>query len=167
MTDLHYTVTETIYRRYGQVTEIVYEYDEVREEQVLENMQTKTEKRTRTYQASITRTEYERIANKVQYQRYVLPFDTFVTILRPFMMGTYAAEEVREAFRLLDKNSSNTIDVEELAGFLSVLHPIMSKETLLGYINKVARDGHNYINFDEFSQMILRGVGRDIVCGHF
>ena len=44
MTDLNYTVSETIYTRYGQIVEIVYEYEEVLEEQIQENMQIIREK---------------------------------------------------------------------------------------------------------------------------
>jgi Ca2+-binding EF-hand superfamily protein len=167
MTDLYYTVSETIHRRYGRIMEIVYEYTETRQEQIEENMQTKQEKRARNYQASIKRDEYNRLANKVEYQRDVLPFDTFVIVLRPFMMGTYAPEEIREAFRLLDKNSSNTIDLDELSAFLPVIHPNMTKETLLNYIDKVSHDSDQQINFDQFRQMVLKGIARDIVCGDF
>ena len=166
MTELNYTVSETVYRRYGEIVEIVYEYEEVKQEQIEENMQTRQEKRARNYHASIKRHEYERLANKVQYQRTVLPFDTFVIVLRPFMMGTYNVEEIREAFRLLDRNSSNTIDLDELSAFLPVIHPNMTKETLLSCIHKVASHDDQQINFDEFRQMVLKGIGRDIVCGH-
>ena len=166
MTELNYTVSETIYRRSGDIVEIAYEYEEVKQEQIEENMQTRQEKRARTYHASIKRHEYERLANKVQYQRNVLPFDTFVIVLRPFMMGTYAVEEIRDAFRLLDRNSSNTIDLDELSAFLPVIHPNITKETLLNCINKVASHDDQQINFDEFRQMVLKGIGRDIACGH-
>ncbi len=167
MTDLCYTVSETIHRRYGQIMEIVYEYSETRQEEIEENMQIKQEKRARNYQASIKRDEYNRLANKVEYRRDVLPFDTFVFVLRPFMMGTYAPEEIREAFRLLDKNSSNTIDLDELSAFLPVIHPNMTKKTLLNYFDKVSHNGDQQINFDQFRQMVLKGVARDIVCGDF
>jgi Ca2+-binding EF-hand superfamily protein len=166
MTDLNYTVSETIYRRYGEIIEIIYEYEETKQEQIVENMQTKQERRARNYQASIKRNEYENLANKVQDQRNVLPFDTFVIVLRPFMMGTYGVEEIREAFRLLDQNSSNTIDLDELSAFVPVLHPNMTKETLLHCINQIAEHDDQQINFDEFKQMILKGIARDIVCGH-
>jgi Ca2+-binding EF-hand superfamily protein len=166
MTDLRLTVTETVHRRYGQIIEIIYEYDEIKQAQFEENMQIKQEKRARSYQASIKRDEYERIANRIQYQRDVLSFDTFVNILRPLMMGTYEAKEIRQAFRLLDTNSSNTIDLNKLSAFVSVIHPNMSKGILLNYIRKVKNNGDERINFDEFNQMVLRGIGRDIVCGH-
>jgi Ca2+-binding EF-hand superfamily protein len=166
MSDLTYTVSETVYRRYGKIMEIIYDYHEVKQEQIEENMQIKQEQCSKTYHASIKRSEYERLANQVRSQRDVLPFDIFVIVLRPFMMGTYAAEEIREAFRLLDRNSSDTIDLDELSAFLPVLHPNMTKITLLNCINKVSSYGNDQINFDEFRQMILRDIARDIVCGH-
>ena len=166
MSDLQFSVTETVYRRRGQIVEIVYEYEEVRQEQVEDNMQIKQEKRARNYQSSIKRDEYERIARRFENQRVVLPFDSFVHVLRPFMMGTYAAEEIREAFRVLDRNASNTIDLDEFLAFLPVIHPTISKETLANYVTKVTNSLDQQINFDEFNQLILRGIGRDIVCGH-
>jgi Ca2+-binding EF-hand superfamily protein len=165
MTELNFTVSETVSRRNGQIIEIDYTYDEVKQEEVEENMQVKQEKRARNYKATIKRSEYERLANKVQYPRDVLPFDTFVNVLRPFMMSTYTPDELNDAFRLLDKNSSNTIDLDELSAFVPVIHPNMTKETLFNYIIKVSHNGEQ-INFDEFRQMILRGIARDIVCGH-
>lgn len=166
MTELNYTVAETIYRRYGKIIEISYVYEEIKEEEIVENMQTKQERCARNYHASIKRDEYERLANKVQYPRDVLPFDIFVIVLRPFMMATYTVEEIREAFRLLDKNSSNTIDLDELSAFLPVLHPNMTRETLSNCMSKVAEHNDQQINFDQFIQMILKGIARDIVCGH-
>lgn len=166
MTDINYTISETIYRQNRQIIEIIYDYNEIKQEQIEENMQIKQEKRARNYQASIKRHEYERLANKIQYQRDVLPFDTFIIILRTFMMGTYVPEEIHQAFRLLDKNSSNTIDLDELSAFVPVIHPNMAKDTLLNYIHKVSDNDDQQINFDQFKQMILKGIGRDIVCGH-
>ncbi|CAF2406402.1 unnamed protein product [Rotaria sp. Silwood2] len=166
MTDLQFTVRETIYRQYGRLMEITYQYDEIRTEQVEENMQVRQEKLEKHYQASIKRDEYERIADTLKYQRNILPFDTFIQIVQPFMMGTYTADEIREAFRLLDSNYSKTIDLDELSAFIPVIHPNMSKETVLSYITKVSHNGKQEINFNEFIQMVLQGVARDIVCGH-
>ncbi|CAF0965421.1 unnamed protein product [Rotaria sordida] len=166
MTDLQFTIRETIYRQYGQIMEIIYEYDEIRTEQVEENMQVRQEKLEKHYKASIKRDEYERIANTFKYQRYVLPFDTFVQIIQPFMMGTYTADEIHQAFRLLDRNYSKTIDSDELSAFIPVIHPNMTKEIVLNYITKVTQKRKEEINFSEFIQMVLQGVGRDIVCGH-
>ncbi|CAF0972714.1 unnamed protein product [Rotaria sp. Silwood1] len=164
MTDLQFTVRETIYRQHGRIVEIDYQYDEIKTEQVEENMQVRQEKLEKHYQATIKRDEYERIANTCQ--RDVLSFDKFIQIIQPFMMGTYTTDEILEAFRLLDKNYSKTIDLDELSAFIPVIHPNMTKETVLSYIMKVTQYGKQEINFNEFIQMVLQGVGRDIVCGH-
>lgn len=167
MTSLQFTVSETIYRRFGEIIEITYDYNEIRTEQVEDNMQTKQEKFEKNYHASFKRYEYENLAKRYKYQRDVLPFDIFVKVLRPFMMGTYTSnDEIREVFRLLDKNYSRTIDSDELFAFIPVIHPYMTKETVVDYINKVSQHGNIEIDFNGFVQMILRGIGRDIVCGH-
>ncbi|CAF1180346.1 unnamed protein product [Rotaria magnacalcarata] len=165
MTQIHYTIYETVYRRYGKILQIDYEYEETKFEQIEENMQVRQEKLEKKYTASFKRDEYERIANQMKYQRDVLPFDAFVKIIRPFMMGTYVADEIHEAFRLLDTDSSKTIDLYELSAFISVIHPNMSKDTILNFINKVSENGRQEIDFNQFVQMVLEGIGRDIVCG--
>lgn len=152
--------------RYGQTIEISFEYDETRNEQIQDNMQVKQEKLEKKYKATFKRDEYERIANKIKYERDVLPFDTFVKVVRPFMMGVYEADEIRQAFHLLDKNCSNTIDLYELSALVSVIHPNMSKQIILSFMTKVSTNGRQEMDYGEFIQLILEGIGRDIVCGH-
>ena len=82
------------------------------------------------------------------------------------MMGMYNYDEIREAFRLLDRNHSNTIDIDELFAFLPVLHPNMAKETLLLCFNRVCEHDNQQITFDEFRQLVLKGIARALVCGH-
>jgi Ca2+-binding EF-hand superfamily protein len=93
-------------------------------------------------------------------------FDNFVCILRPIMMGTYVDNELQEAFDLLDKDQSGTIDLDELADFLPIIRSDITKKTLLHYVRKVDSNTDEKLNFHEFTDMILRGIGRDIICGH-
>jgi Ca2+-binding EF-hand superfamily protein len=95
-----------------------------------------------------------------------LSFEDFVRVLRPIMMGTYVDDELREAFYLLDKNQSNTIDIDELIDFLSIIYSEVTKEILLHYLGKNDINKNQKLNFDEFTDVILRGIGRDIVCGY-
>ena len=167
MTDLKFSVVETVHRRYGRVCEIIFEYEEIRHEQRRDRVQTKGEERTRHYQASITRDDYERIAAHLGYTKYrPLSFDNFIHVLRPFMLGSYAADEIREAFRLLDRNYSNSIDVDELCALAPVIHSQVDRAALLNYIRKVTNHAGHRLDFDQFNQLILRGIGRDLVCGH-
>jgi Ca2+-binding EF-hand superfamily protein len=168
MANLSYSVTESIYRRYGRIIKLVYDYEESQEQTEL-NLLTQKQDHTRQYrhyQATIKRDEYERMIETYMFDKDKLPFDSFVCILRPIMMGTYVGNELEEAFNLLDKDQSGTIDIDELADFLPVIHSDVTKKTLLHYVGKVDINSDQKLNFDEFTDMVLRGIGRDIVCGH-
>jgi Ca2+-binding EF-hand superfamily protein len=63
-----------------------------------------------------------------------LPFDSFAKVLRPFMMGKHASEDIPEAFRLLDTDHSETIDIGELAAFMPVIVPDANPHMLLHHV---------------------------------
>jgi Ca2+-binding EF-hand superfamily protein len=168
MTNISYSVTESIHRQYGRIIKLVYDYDES-EEQLELNLLTQKQDRTRHYrhyQAIIQRDEYERMIQSDMSREEKFSFDNFVCILRPIMMGTYVNNELQEAFDLLDKDQSGTIDLDELADFLPIIRSDITKKTLLHYVRKVDSNTDEKLNFDEFTDMILRGIGRDIICGH-
>lgn len=168
MTYLSYSVTESIYRRFGRIIKLVYDYEENQQQFELDLLTQKQDHipQYRHYRATIKRDEYERIIQPYMSDKDKLSFDNFVRIFRPIMMGTYVGDELREAFYLLDKDQSNTIDIVELADFLTIIHPEVTKEVLLHYVGKVDINTYQKLNFDEFTDLILRGIGRDIVCGH-
>jgi Ca2+-binding EF-hand superfamily protein len=168
MINLCYSVTESIYRRYGRIIKLIYDYEESQEQTEL-NLLTHEQDHSRQYrhyQATIKRDEYEWMIQTYMFDKDKLPFDSFVRILRPIMMGTYVGNELEEAFNLLDKDQSGTIDIDELADFLPIIHSDVTKEALLDYVGKVDVNSDQKLSFDEFTDMILRGIGRDIVCGH-
>jgi Ca2+-binding EF-hand superfamily protein len=168
MTHVSYSVTESIYRRYGRIVKLVYDYEENQEQFELDLLPQKQDHipQYRHYRATIKRDEYERRIQTYMSDKDNLSFDNFVRILRPIMMGTYVGNELQEAFYLLDKDQSNTIDIDELTDFLSIIHSEITKEILLHYVGKIDIHTDQKLNFDEFTDMILRGIGRDIVCGH-
>ncbi|CAF1508354.1 unnamed protein product [Didymodactylos carnosus] len=161
--DVTYSVSETVHRKGGQIVEVDYDYEETRQENVGQGTNEKKVDRTRTYSAKITRQQYETLPQKL---KNAFPFDSFLHILKPLMMGTYLSDEIQKAFDLLDRDKSGTIDVNELSAFLPIINPNVTKERLLRYIRKVDENFDHKMNFEEFSSMILRGIGRDIVCGH-
>jgi Ca2+-binding EF-hand superfamily protein len=168
MINLSYSITESIYRRYGHITKLIYDYEENQEQYELDLLTEKQEYVPiyRHYRAIIKRNEYERLIETYMVDKDQLSFENFVRILRPIMMGTYIDNELREAFSLLDQNQSNTIDIDELADFLSIIHSKMTKEILLHYLAKINIKTDEKLHFNEFNDFVLHGIGRDIVCGH-
>ncbi|CAF1088661.1 unnamed protein product [Rotaria sordida] len=145
-------VDEIIHKEGGQIVEVEYLYNEHQ-----------GNGDQRNYSVSVKRQVYERIAARTQ--KPALPFDKFVKVLKPFMIGSHAADDIPEAFRLLDSDHSGTIDVGELATFMPVIVPDANPYMLLHHIQKVDKNSDYKLNLTEFTALINRGIGRDIALG--
>ena len=63
-------------------------------------------------------------------------------------------KEIKEAFRLFDKDNSKTIDVAELRDAMKALGINMSKHDLKQMMKNVDKDGTGDIDFDEFKDLM-------------
>ncbi|CAF3485372.1 unnamed protein product [Rotaria sp. Silwood1] len=146
MTDqINIQVDEIIHQDGGQVAEAEYLYKE-----------TRGNGEERNYHLSVKRRDYERLAASIQ--KPTLPFDQFVKVLKPFMIGPHAADDIPEAFRLLDVDHSGTIDIGELAAFMPVIVPDANPYMLLHHIQKVDQNSDYKLNLAEFTALINRVV---------
>ncbi|CAF1072070.1 unnamed protein product [Rotaria sp. Silwood1] len=159
--DLEYTVTETVITLSGLVIEINYEFDEITVENVKRGTSVKQERRSRSYVANITREHYNALVRRTPG---ALEFDEFIHVLRPFMMGFYKHNELERAFHILDKDRSGTVHVNEISMFLPVINESATHGMLKNYIKQVHSNVDNNLNYDEFRALILKGIGRDILC---
>jgi Ca2+-binding EF-hand superfamily protein len=169
-TDIEYTVTETVYRnRSGQIIRIDYSFDETLVTEAPSSSSSSSitrhnkEKRNRTYDVQITREQYQTIERQ---QSNALSFDSFVSVLRPFIMGYYVDTELEKAFQELDRDRSGTIHLNEFNSFLPILNETIDDNALKDYVRKVDDNFDGTMNYDEFRSLVLRGIGRDIICNH-
>ena len=165
--ELEYSVTENLHRnRIGQIVQIEYQFEET---VVVESKSTGTlirqskEKRNRSYDTLITREQYENLTQRLSNR---LPFETFILVLRPFIMGFYTSDELERAFQVLDRDRSGTIHINELNVFLPLLNDTIDSNALRNYVEKVDENFDGNMNYDEFRSLVLRGIGRDIICNH-
>ena len=79
-------------------------------------------------------------------------------------MGFYASGELEKAFHALDRDGSGTIHIDELSSFLPLLNDQISRDALRNYVRKTDANFDGNMNYDEFRALILRGIGRDIIC---
>ncbi|CAF1106541.1 unnamed protein product [Rotaria magnacalcarata] len=156
--NLEFTVTEAIVHNLGVINEIRYEFTV---EYVSVGITNKKEKRSRTYDTNITREQYNKLAEQYHYG---LSFDNFIVVLRPFMMGFYQTNELEQAFRILDKSNSGSIDIDNLANFLPIINEYATSDTLKNYIKKSDFNHDGNLTYDEFRSLILRGIGREMIC---
>ncbi|CAF1357334.1 unnamed protein product [Adineta steineri] len=161
--DLEFTVTETLTHDLGRINEINYDFEEITVENVSFGVTSKKERRIRTYTANIKREQYN---NLVGRNPDALSFDDFTHVLRPFIMGFYDKHELEQAFNILDQDGSGFIHIDELSNFLTIINQYISSDKLINYIRKVDINSDGTLTFDEFRSLILKGIGRDIVCEH-
>ncbi|CAF0731925.1 unnamed protein product [Adineta steineri] len=168
--DVEYTVTENLHRnRGGQLVQIDYQFDETTTIETTSTASSTSitrqnkEKRNRTYDATITREQYQNLANRLPNP---LPFEAFINVLRPFIMGFYTSDELERAFSTLDRDRSGSIHIDELSSFLPILNDTINGDALRDYIRKVDENFDGNMNYDEFRSLVLRGIGRDIICNH-
>ena len=161
--DLEFSVTEIISGDMDHVREIHYQFEEFSYENTTTGITNKKERRSRVYDTIITRKQYEFLSENL---RNVLSFENFIRILRPFIMGYYQDNQLREAFQILDKDRSGTITIQELGNFLPIINEFATTEALKNYIKKVDIDADEILTYDQFRSLILKGIGRDIICNH-
>jgi Ca2+-binding EF-hand superfamily protein len=166
--DIEYTITETTSRnRSGQPVKISFQFDETTMVTAASpssgiTKQSK-DKRTRSYEWSITREQYDSLVAKL---RQPMTFEAFVAALRPIIMGHYRNTELERAFAALDRNQSGTIDVEEFNVILPILNESINANDLNEHIRKVDENFDGELDYNEFRALVLRGIGRDIICHH-
>ncbi|CAF1456405.1 unnamed protein product [Adineta steineri] len=146
-------VDETVVRQGNRPVEVDYTYTE-----------TWKNGNQKTYQIQVKRADYERLATS-RNKSTALSFDDFTKVLKPFMMGKFASEDIPTAFRLLDADNSGTIDANELAAFMPIIVPNSSSHMLLHHIQKADRNNDYKLNLQEFTSLINQGIGRDMALG--
>jgi len=166
--DLEYTITETIYRNHsGQTTKIDFQFDEsttiVAAPTLTGISRNNQEKRSRSYGWSMTRDQYQSIISKL---RRPIAFDAFVDSLRPIIMGHYRNDELERAFTNLDRDQSGTVNIKEFSAILPILNESIDASALREYIRKSDENFDGELNYEEFRALVLRGIGRDIMCNN-
>ena len=66
-------------------------------------------------------------------------------------MGKYAAQDIQQAFTLLDQDKSDPIDISELSLFIPLIRSDVNPHLILHYIQKQDQDYDLKLNYDEFS----------------
>jgi len=85
-------------------------------------------------------------------------FDQFVQIVMAFLGDDDDAEamneELKEAFRLYDKEGQGYITTQVLKEIMKELDPKLTKDELEQIIEEVDEDGSGTVDFDEFMEMM-------------
>lgn len=146
------SVQEFLHRKGDQVTEAEYVYEEHLDKG-----------KKHQHRVHVKRENFEDLA--VANKKTALSFDDFMTVVRLFLMGEYADNDIIEAFRLLDADNSGTIDIAELAVFMPAIVPGSNQYMLLRYFQPADTNKDYKLSLEEFTEFVKKGVIRDLALG--
>lgn len=87
----------------------------------------------------------------------LIEFSEFVGLVAPELLpakSPYTEDQLRQLFRLFDRDGNGYITAAELAHSMAKLGHALTAEELTGMIREADTDGDGRINFQEFSQAI-------------
>lgn len=119
--------------------------------------------KTRQHRVHIKKSDFDRIT--VEEKNYSLKFDDFIDVTRPLLLGTHHPNDIHKAFRLLDTDQSDTIDIHELAIFMPCIVPKSNSYMLLRHFEKADTNKDYKLNLDEFTDFVKKNLIRDMVIG--
>ncbi|KAF3957144.1 hypothetical protein ACB098_10G007300 [Castanea mollissima] len=87
----------------------------------------------------------------------LIEFSEFITLVAPDLLpakSPYTEDQLRQLFRLFDRDGNGFITAAELAHSMAKLGHALTAEELTGMIKEADLDGDGTINFEEFSLAI-------------
>ncbi|KAF9158717.1 hypothetical protein DFQ26_007300 [Actinomortierella ambigua] len=84
-----------------------------------------------------------------------IDFPEFLTMMARKMKDTDSEEEIREAFKVFDKDNNGYISAAELRHVLTNLGERLSEVEVDEMITEADTDGDGQINYEEFVRMML------------
>lgn len=88
----------------------------------------------------------------------LVEFSEFVALVEPDLVpakSPYTEEQLRQLFRIFDRDGNGFITAAELAHSMAKLGHALTAKELTGMIKEADTDGDGRINFNEFSQAII------------
>lgn len=87
----------------------------------------------------------------------LVEFSEFVTLVAPELVSAkspYTEDQLRQLFRMFDRDGNGFITAAELAHSMAKLGHALTAEELTGMIREADTDGDGRINFQEFAHAI-------------
>ena len=86
---------------------------------------------------------------------FLLLVPEFLTMMARKMKDTDSAEEIKEAFKVFDKDGNGFISAAELRHIMTNLGEKLTDEEVDEMIREADVDGDGQINYDEFVDMMM------------
>ncbi|KAL5702171.1 hypothetical protein ACHQM5_027418 [Ranunculus cassubicifolius] len=84
-----------------------------------------------------------------------IEFDDFLRLIARKMKEVDADEELKEAFRVFDKDQDGYISASELREVMMELGEVLTDEEVQQMVREADLDGDGYVNYEEFVRMMM------------
>lgn len=84
-----------------------------------------------------------------------IDFPEFLEMMKKKATEVDEEADLREAFKLFDRNRDGFIDMKELKKVTSMLGTMLTKEELEEFMSEADVDGNGKLDYDEFVKMLL------------
>ncbi|XP_037075106.1 calmodulin-like [Pollicipes pollicipes] len=109
-----------------------------------------------------TVTELEQMVTKVDQEGIgQIEFNEFLQMMARKMSGMESEDELKEAFRVFDKDDDGFLSVAELRHIMTSMGEKMTKNEVDDMISEADKDGDGKINYQEFVQVLTCGSSRE------
>ncbi|KAF0305529.1 Calmodulin [Amphibalanus amphitrite] len=103
-----------------------------------------------------TETELEKMVSTVDQEGTgQIEFNEFLQMMARKMAGVETEEELKEAFRVFDKDEDGFLSVAELRHIMTSMGDKMTNEEVDDMVREADRDGKGKINYDAFVRALL------------
>merc|ERR1712088_172073 len=84
-----------------------------------------------------------------------IEFEEFLTMMKKKASEADEESDLREAFKIFDRDKDGFISMKELKKVCSMLGTMLTKEELDEFMAEADKDGNGKLDYDEFVKMLL------------
>merc|ERR1711990_117980 len=85
-----------------------------------------------------------------------IEFEEFLTMMKKKASEADEESDLREAFKIFDRDKDGFISMKELKKVCSMLGTMLTKEELDEFMAEADKDGNGKLDYDEFVKMLLQ-----------
>ena len=85
-----------------------------------------------------------------------IDFEEFVSLMKDKALQVDVDSDIREAFRMFDRNKDGYIDMAELKKMFALVGGLFSREEMEDFMNEADKDGNGKIDYEEFIKILKK-----------
>ena len=85
-----------------------------------------------------------------------IDFDEFVALMKDKALEVDVDSDIREAFRMFDRNKDGYIDMSELSKMFALVGGLFTRDEMEEFMTEADKDGNGKIDYEEFLKILMK-----------